>query len=191
MTEASDTTAVPQTLVGVSFDTVFRAQEFLLAVRGLAAAGRLKLVDVVMVLKDDSGKAHVHETTDAGPARSALSGAMWTGLLGLLLGGPIGWAAGLAVGAGAGAVRAKIVDIGIPDEWVEWFRQAVQPGTATVALLVEDLDRDALVEEATRFTGADLLYANLDASTLARLHDAFGDHEDTTVPAEPSDAPPS
>jgi uncharacterized membrane protein len=118
-----------------------------------------------------------------------MSGALWTGLFGLLLGGPVGWIAGAAVGAGAGAVTAKVVDIGISDEWVSWFREAVQPGTATIVLLVTKLDRDALVAEAARFTGAELVYANLDESTIDRIKQALGDthaetHADT--PAEPT-----
>lgn len=164
----------PQTLVGVSFDTPFRAQEFIVAVSGLAAAGKLKLRDAVTIVKDDHGKAVVHETIDPSPGRSAVSGAMWAGLFGLILGGPVGWIAGLAVGAGAGAASAKLMDLGIPDEWVAWFKNAVQPGTATVALLVEDLDRNSLVTEAGRFTGAELIYANLDATTIARINEALG-----------------
>ena len=84
---------------------------------------------------------------------TALSGAMWTGLLGLLLAGPIGFLAGGAIGAGTGAVAAKVIDLGIPDDWVDWFKVAVEPGTATVALLVTNLDEAALVAESTRFTG--------------------------------------
>ena len=175
---------IPQTLVGISFENAFRAQEFLVAASGLAAAGKLKLKDAVTVVKDGSGKTVVHETVDPTPARSALSGAMWAGLFGLLLGGPVGWIAGLAMGAGAGAVTAKVMDLGVPDEWVTWFRDAVQPGTATVALLVEDLDRDALVAEAARFTGAELVYANLDDATIERVRDAFANR----VPAAPNGA---
>jgi uncharacterized membrane protein len=52
----------------------------------------------------------------------------------------------------------------------------VQPGRATVVLLVEDLDRDALVSEAGRFTGAELVYTNLDAITADRLEEALGTH---------------
>jgi len=112
---------------------------------------------------------------DPTSGRSALSGALWAGLFGLILGGPVRWVAGLAVGAGAGAVNAKMVDLGISDEWVAWFRDAVRPGTATAALLVEDLDRDALVAEAARFTGAELVYANLDDVTIDRVKEALGD----------------
>ena len=173
---------ISQTLVGISFENAFRAQEFLVAARGLAAAGKLTLKDAVTVVKDDSGKTVVHETIDPTPARSALSGAMWAGLFGLILGGPVGGIAGFAIGAGAGAVTAKVMDLGVPDEWVTWFREAVQPRTATVALLVQDLDRDALVAEAARFTGAQLVYANLDDATIERVRDAFANH----VPATPN-----
>ena len=178
----SKQTDIPQTLVGISFENAFRAQEFLVAASGLAAAGKLKLKDAVTVVKDNSGKTVVHETLDPTPVRSALSGAMWAGLFGLILGGPVGWIAGLVVGAGAGAATAKVMDLGVPDEWVTWFRDAVQPGTATVALLVEDLDRNALVAEAARFTGAELVYANLDDATIERVRDAFANR----VPATPN-----
>ena len=171
--EALTDEGIPQTLVGISFPDIFRAQEFMTAATGLAAHGSLKLKDAVLVVKDADGKTHVKETIDPEPGRSALSGALWAGLFGLVLGGPVGWAAGLAVGAGAGVVTAKVVDLGISDEWVGWFRAAVQPDTATVALLAEDLDRNALVAEASRFTGAELVYANLDEHTLDRIKDAL------------------
>ena len=164
----------PQTLVGISFETMFRAQEFMIAVSGLAAGRDLRLKDAVVVVKDDAGKTTVHETLDPTPARSAVSGAMWAGLVGVILGGPVGWVTGLAVGAGVGAVTAKVIDLGISDEWVSWFRDAVQPGQAIVALLVEDVDIDALVGEATRFTGSHLVYANLAPDTVDRLEAAFG-----------------
>lgn len=171
-TEPTDD-GVPQTLVGISFPDIYRAQEFMTAASGLAAKQRLQLKDAVLVVKDADGHTHVKETIDPEPGRSALSGALWAGLFGLVLGGPVGWLGGLAVGAGAGAVTAKVVDLGISDEWVGWFREAVQPDTATVALLVEDLDRDALVAEAARFTGAELVYANLDDLTLDRIRGAL------------------
>lgn len=164
------------TLVGISFQTPFRAQEFLTAVTGLAAGDKLILKDAVMILKNADGKVLVHETVDPSPGRSALSGAMWIGLVGLALGGPVAWVAGAAIGAGAGAITAKVVDIGISDEWVEWFRESVRPDTATLALLVDDFDRDALVAEAARFPGAELVYTSLDEATLDRIKDALGQH---------------
>jgi uncharacterized membrane protein len=162
-----------RTLVGVSFGDAFRAQEFLTAATRLAANGRLRLLDAVFVSKDESGRTTVRETVDLAPGRSALSGAVWAGLFGLILGGPVGWAVGAGVGAGTGAVAAKVIDHGVSDEWVGWFRQTVQPGSTILALLVEDLDRDALVTELGRFGGATLVYANLDDQWLDRIREAL------------------
>lgn len=164
-----------ETLVGISFPDIFRAQEFLTAATRMASRGELELKDAVTVVKDDEGKTVVHETIDPQPVQSAMSGALWAGLFGLILGGPVGWIAGIAVGAGAGAAAAKIIDLGLADEWVAWFRDVVQPGTATVALLVTEVNREALVAEAQRFTGAELVYTNLDPTTMDRIKEALGD----------------
>ncbi len=182
-----------QTLVGISFSDPFRASEFLTAAHGLASKGDLVLEDAVVLVKDVDGKTVVQETKDPQPLQSAMSGAVWAGLFGLLLGGPVGWAAGAALGAGAGAITAKMVDVGIPDEWVEWFREAVQPGTTTVALLLSSVDHDALVAEAGRFTGAELVYTNVDVATMARIRGALAEAHDTreTEPAVDAPADPS
>jgi uncharacterized membrane protein len=178
-----------QTLVGISFPDRFRAQEFLQAVTRLASLHHLKLADAVLIAKDDEGNAHVHETLDPTPGRAALSGAMWAGLFGLVLGGPVGWVAGLAVGAGAGAVTAKVVDLGVPDAWVDWFRLAAQPGKAILTVLVADLDQAALVDELKRFTGAELVYANVSENWQHHMREALG-QADPSVAAPGAALPP-
>ncbi|MEP7203100.1 MAG: DUF1269 domain-containing protein [Ilumatobacteraceae bacterium] len=159
----------PEALIGVSFDDVFRAEEFLLALRGLAARGGLVLSDAVVLYKADDGGVRVRETTDLQPAGTAVRGAMWTGLLGLLIAGPLGWIAGMGIGAGAGAITAKVVDIGIPDEWVDWFKDAVRPHTSTVVALATEVDLTALYQEAQRFAGAELVHTTLRPGASADL----------------------
>ncbi len=158
-----------EALFGISFDGPLRAQEFLIALTRMAKEGTLILRDAVVVVKDDDGKVHVRETVDPQPGSTALSGAVWTGLLGLFLGGPVGWLAGIGLGAGAGALIAKVVDVGIPDEWVEWFKNAVRPDTATIVALAADIDLPALYKEAARFSGADLVHTTLVPGASARL----------------------
>jgi uncharacterized membrane protein len=167
----------PDTIIGISFIDAFRAQEFLTAVTRLGANGSLRLIDAVVVSKDEDGKTRVRETVDLQTGRAALSGAVWTGLLGLIIGGPVGWIAGLGMGAGAGALTAKVVDVGVPDEWVEWFRAAVAPDTFTVVVLANDVDIEVLVAETARFDGAHLVYANLAPGIVKRLEHALGDDE--------------
>ena len=67
----------------------------------LAAGATLK--DAVTVVKNSDGKTVVHETVDLQTGQSAMSGALWAGLIGLIVGGPVGWVAGLAVGAPFGS----------------------------------------------------------------------------------------
>ena len=159
-----------QFLLGISFDDAFRAQEFLSAMTRLGSLGSIRLRDAVLLAKDDDGGVRVRETIDPQPGRSALSGAMWSGLLGLLVGGPVGWIAGIAVGGGVGAVTAKVVDLGVPDEWVDWFRVAVREGTTTVVVLAEDVDLAALQEEVRRFAGAELVHSTLPTYVIDELH---------------------
>jgi uncharacterized membrane protein len=185
----SDIDDNPQTLVGISFGDAFRAQEFLTAAQRLASKRELQLHDAVIVAKTDDGHTKVVETVDPQPGRAAMSGAVWTGLLGLLLGGPIGWIAGGVIGASAGAVAAKVVDLGVPDDWVQWFRDAVRPGTTTVVLLLTDLNANALVREAERFAGAELVYANLDPYNFDRVVSALGG-QPAEAPAAPVEAAP-
>ncbi len=175
-----------QALVGVSFPDVYRAREFMSAATRLAARDELTVVDAVLIVKSETGDTKVTETIDPQGRNTALSGALWTGLLGLVLGGPIGWVAGAAVGAGTGAVAAKVIDLGISDDWVKWFREAVQPGNAIVALLLAGTDADALVSESERFPGAQLMYANLEPGVLAELSEHWGEplHADEPVPEE-------
>ena len=176
-------------LLGLSFGDRYRAQEFLTAMTRLGSVGALKLRDAVIVTKDADGDVKVQETVDPTPGRSALSGAMWTGLLGLIVGGPVGWVAGIGLGAGAGAITAKVVDLGVPDEWVDWFRAAVDNGTTTVIVLAEQFDLSALEAEVRRFEGAELVHSTLPVYAINQLRAALGEEIDAEVEQAPL-APP-
>ena len=147
-----------------------------MAMSRLRSDGSLELKDAVIVEKTLDGDVKVTETIDPTPGRSALSGAMWTGLLGLVVGGPVGWIAGMGIGAGAGAVTAKVIDLGIPDEWVDWFKQAVRPGTSAVIILAKNVDMRALEHEAERFPGAELIESTLPEAVIHDLAAAFEAH---------------
>jgi uncharacterized membrane protein len=148
------------------------------------------LHDAVIVISNAEGRVIVRETRDPQPSRSAISGAVWAGLFGLILGGPVGWIAGTAVGAAGGAITAKVIDHGIPDEWVGWFREAVRPGASIVALLVGEANREAVYEELKRFEGARLVYANVPEQWQSRMRDALGEPEPAPAPVSGEPLPP-
>jgi uncharacterized membrane protein len=63
-------------------------------------------------------------------------------LAGLLLGGPI---AGLAIGAGLGAITAGMRDLGIDDKNIEMIRSRLQPDSSALLVLGTAQDKDAFV----------------------------------------------
>ena len=164
------------TLFGLSFASVNRAQQFMLAIKGLFLDHKLHLVDAVMVVKDSNQRVRVRETIDPQPGRSALMGAMWIGFLGLIVGGSVGWLVGIGLGATVGVVLAKVIDRGVPDEWVDWFKSAARPSSATVIVLATRIDQRALRAEIDRFPGARLVHSTLRADAFSQLRSAFNDH---------------
>lgn len=88
---------------------------------------------------------------------------------------PAGWIAGIGLGAGVGIAAAKVIDLGIPDEWVAWFEDAVQPGTATVLVLAGDIDQRALGAEVDRFPNVRVVHTTLRTEAFAELRSAYDD----------------
>jgi uncharacterized membrane protein len=164
-----------QRLAAISFDDDLRAVEFMTAVTRLARDGKLGLHDAVFVVKDRDGRTHIRETKDLQAGPTALSTGLWSGLFGLLLGGPVGMLIAGGIGAGAGAVTAKLVDVGVTDDFVAQLREMVQPGTTTVAVLADDIDVDAVLAELKRFAGARYVAGNLPLAGIQAVRDALGD----------------
>jgi uncharacterized membrane protein len=182
--------APPSRLAAISFSDDLRAVEFMTAMTRLARDGRLNLHDAVFVVKDDNGKTYVRETRDLQPGRTALGAGLWSGLFGLLLGGPVGMLVAGGIGAGAGAITAKVVDVGVTDEFVDQLREMVQPGTTTVALLGDEIETDAVLTELRRFEGARYVAGNLPLEGNRRVREVLGDATATTGPDLPPPMPP-
>ena len=184
-----DEPSPPSRLAAISFTDDLRAVEFMTAMTRLSRDGRLALRDAVFVVKDDKGKTFVRETRDLQPGPTALGAGLWAGLFGLLLGGPVGMLVAGGIGAGAGAVTAKLVDVGVTDEFVDQLREMVQPRTTTVALLGDEIDSDAVLGELERFAGARYVAGNLSLAGINRVREALGDPTATTGAHLPPPAP--
>src|SRR3954465_2228870 len=124
-----------QHIIGMSFDKVTRAEEVLLALAHLQGEGEIAMADAVVVIKDAGGKVRIHQTIDPTPGRAAVTGSFWGMLAGLLFGGPV-FLAAAAVGAGGGALLAKLIDLGLDDGWVKEVGQWLDPGTSALLVLV-------------------------------------------------------
>lgn len=177
---ADDLPNLPPRLAAFSFSDELRASEFLTAMTRLAREDQVRIHDAVFVVKAEDGKTYVRETTDLQTGQTALGTGMWSGLFGLLLGGPVGMLVAGGLGAGAGALTAKLVDVGVTDDFVAQLRELVQPNTTTLALLGDVFDEDAVATELRRFEGARYVAGNLPLEGIARVREAIGDPTPTT-----------
>jgi uncharacterized membrane protein len=94
-------------------------------------------------------------------------------LFGTLLAGPVGTVVGGAVSAGASALVAKLVDIGIPDGTIKKLRETIQPGTTALGLLISHVHEERLVAELHRFAGATLVATDLPEEAVAAVKAAL------------------
>jgi uncharacterized membrane protein len=89
----------------------------------------------------------------------------------LLFGGPV-FLAAAAIGAGSGALMAKLVDLGLDDDWVKEVGHWLDPGTSALLILVAADVRPAVLEELGRYEG-DVLYCTFPAAVRQELEHAL------------------
>lgn len=172
-------------LVAISFPDTFRATEFLTAMTRLTSEGHLLVQDAVFVVADEDGRTYVKETSDLPTGGTALGAGLWSGLFGLLLGGPVGMLVAGGIGAGMGAVAAKAVDMGIKDEFIASLREGIQGESTTLALLVSHIDEGPLLEELSRFEGAKYVAGDLPPTVVQSVRDALGETQAAPAPEGP------
>src|SRR5689334_25317062 len=86
------------------------------------------------------------------PLSKTGSSATVGGVVGLLAGFMLlNPAAGAAVGAGAGALSAKLRHSGIDGDFVDELAAELQPGTSALLALVRSVNRERVVPEVAKF----------------------------------------
>ena len=170
------TTGDNEHLVAIVFDKPSRATEVLVNLMHLAQEGVVRLGDAVVISKDDSGRAQIHETVDVTPGKGALMGAWW-GLLAGLFVGPLAIAGGVA----AGALYGKLVDKGLADDWVKQMADWLEAGRSALLLLVTVDNKDQLLRELGRYEG-EVAATDFPEPLRRELEAALGDQQ---TPDEP------
>ena len=148
-------------------DGAIRAESALTAA---ATEGLVTIVDhAVVSWPEDAEKPQLRHVHDS-PKRGAAWGALWGILGGALFAIPI---AGLALGAGLGALAKATDGTGITKADLERIRTEVVPGTSALFLVTDAADLDRLGE---RFHGRDsrLISTNLTAAERETLLETFG-----------------
>jgi len=161
------------TLTVWTFPTAEGADEAVDRLRALAGEGRIGVDDAAVVSWPESRrKPKVRELGSlTGPG--ALWGGFWGLLLGLIFLVPL---AGLAFGAGAGAVAGGLIDVGIDDSFIKRVRAEVTPGTSAAFVLSHGAAADAMAE-ALRDLDVRLLRSNLSGDEEEQLRAMFADEE--------------
>ena len=104
-------------LVVIGFDDENKAFELRAALAKMQKEYLIKMDDVVVVTKNEKGKAKLHQAVNL-TAAGAAGGGFWGLLIGMIFLNPL---IGAAVGAGAGAISGKLSDIGINDKFMNFL----------------------------------------------------------------------
>ena len=152
------------TLVVVSYDQEFQAEEVRLKLRKLQKDYLIDLEDAVVATKDAKGKVKLHQAMNLTGA-GALSGGFWGALIGLIFMMPL---LGAAVGASAGAVSGALTDLGIDDKFMKDLAGQMQPGGSVLFVLAHDATPDKVIEKL-QGTGGKILKTSLTHEDEAKL----------------------
>ena len=125
------------------------------------AAGLITVEDAALVYRNEKGKTKIHQTHDA----SAKKGAWWGGGIGLLVGvvaAPAAIAA-TAVGAGAGAIGAKLRDSGVSDKLMKQIGDLIEDQEAAVFVLADESSTKTIAARLDELQagGADVSYGTI------------------------------
>jgi uncharacterized membrane protein len=136
-------------LVAVLFDDESTAFEMRAAVVRMQREYLIELEDAVVVSKDEKEKVKLHQALNL-TAAGAAGGGFWGLLIGTLFFMPI---AGVAVGAGAGAISGLLSDAGISDDFMREVGQGFKPKTAALFLLIRKMTADKVLAGLKEFRG--------------------------------------
>ena len=158
------------TLVAIGYPDEATAERARETVQRLESELIIQADQVAAVSRDAEGKYHVH-TTHGGA--SAGGGAVWGGFWGLLFGllffVPF---AGLAFGAGMGALFGHMGEKGIDKAFQDQVRDHVQPGTSALFMVIEQATPDKAVAALQEYGGT-VIKTSLSDEDTKKLQDAL------------------
>jgi uncharacterized membrane protein len=158
------------TLVAIGYPDQGTAEQARGTVAQLESELIIQADQVAAVSRDLEGKYHVH--TSHGGA-SAGAGAWWGGfwgfLFGLLFFIPF---AGLALGAGMGALFGHFGEKGIDKAFQQQVRDYLKPGTSALFLVVEQVTPDKAIAALQQYGGT-VIKTSLSEEDTKRLQDAL------------------
>lgn len=157
------------TLVAIAYPDKDRAQEVRKVLAQLQKQYLVDLIDAVVVTRDENGKVHLDQAVPLTGA-SAVNGALWGMLIGLLFFAPL---LGAAVGAASGAIAGKLSDYGINDNFMRTLGEKIQPNTSALFVLARGGVPERVLPEVSKYGGT-VLHTSLPPETEDQLRAALG-----------------
>jgi uncharacterized membrane protein len=142
------------TLIAIVFEDPTKAFEMRTALLRMEKQHLVDLEDSVVVLRDDKGKIKLDQAMSL-TSVGAVGGGFWGMLIGLIFLNPL---LGAAVGAAAGAISAKLTDIGVDDKMMKDMATSLHPGRAALFVLVRRVTADKVLEGLKEFAGKGKIY---------------------------------
>ena len=128
----------------------------------------IKLGDAVVATKDDAGRVKLNQIMNMTVAGAA-SGSFWGLLIGLLFLNPL---VGVAAGAAGGALGGALTDVGIEDKFMKKLAESIDPGSAVLFLLIQEMTADKVLKEIKHYGGV-VLKTSFDETKEQVLRDAL------------------
>src|ERR1700748_1829366 len=158
------------TLVAIGYPDQGTAVQALETVRRLEGELIIQADQVAAISRDQEGKLHVDTGHGAGTtAGGAAMGGLWGFLFGLLFFVPF---AGLALGAGMGALFGHFGENAIDKAFQQQVRDYLQPGTSALFMIIEQVTADKAVAALEGYHGT-VIRTSLSDEDTKKLQDAL------------------
>ncbi|MBS7698155.1 DUF1269 domain-containing protein [Chelatococcus sp. YT9] len=169
-------------LVVVVYPSEQKAEEIRQRLFELQKEYLIKIGDAVIATKNDKGHVKLNQLMNT-TAAGAASGSLWGLLIGAVFLMPL---VGVVLGAASGALGGALTDFGINDKFMKELSESLQPGSAALFVLVQEVTGDKVLEEL-RGSGGTVLKTSLDHSKEQALREALAAQPlNAPTPAAPS-----
>lgn len=156
----------PDEVMVIAFPGEQRAAEVLQALRQLDHEHLVDLKKSAILVRDKHGKLDVHESHDFTTKQGVLGGALAGGLVGLLRGSAVEDA---VLGAGAGLLASKVLDLGFNDAWLREIGETLTPGSSAIVASVRFEHVDEAMRTLGQFHGGRILRQTLPPDVAQKL----------------------
>src|ERR1700704_5195804 len=155
-------------LVAIVYPSEAKAEEVRQRLFKLQQEYLVKFSEGVSAVKTEAGPVKLNQLVNT-TAVGAASGSFWGLLIGVLFLNPI---LGVALGAASGALGGALTDFGINDKFMKELAASIQPGNATLFVLIKNMTADKVLKEI-KDAGGVVLKTSLDEKKEQILREAL------------------